>query len=242
MCGEKMYVPSNNPKYTCRKCYNKIAIVDLENVYYDQLKEFFAAPMEVADYLKTGDDLVREKAELVEVLELEQKRVKDEMDSIYRLYIDKKISGDGFGDRYQPLEIRYKEIDQEIPRLQAEMDVVKVQFLSSDQILHEAQDLWSRWPTMEHMEKRQIVESITEKITIGRGDITIDLSYLPSPSELMAKRPRNHTVLDLLSQLAMSIDFNFRLSTLNFRYMLELETDAPAAKRHSHRFKPTPIV
>src|SRR5258708_1012527 len=43
-CGCKMYVKSNNPKYFCRNCRNKIPIVDLENIARQELKVFFGQP------------------------------------------------------------------------------------------------------------------------------------------------------------------------------------------------------
>lgn len=40
-------------------------------------------------------------------------------------------------------------------------------------------------------EKRQIIENITENIIIGEKDITINLCYLPSISEIAGKRQRS---------------------------------------------------
>src|SRR5437899_3478928 len=39
-CGEKMYVQSKTPKYVCQKCLNKIAIVDLEGIFCDEIQSF----------------------------------------------------------------------------------------------------------------------------------------------------------------------------------------------------------
>lgn len=36
-CGGKMYVPSSNPKYTCRKCKRKIPTEDIEDIFKSQL-------------------------------------------------------------------------------------------------------------------------------------------------------------------------------------------------------------
>jgi hypothetical protein len=37
-----------SPKYVCRKCLNKIPIVDLDAIIHEELKAFFAAPEQVA--------------------------------------------------------------------------------------------------------------------------------------------------------------------------------------------------
>jgi hypothetical protein len=53
---------------------------------------------------------------------------------------------EGFGRHYRPLEERLKQIDNQIPEVQGEIDFLKIQYLSSDQIFNEAKDLYSRWP------------------------------------------------------------------------------------------------
>ena len=108
-----------------------------------------------------------------------------------RLYLDDKITADGFGTQYRPLEERSKQLENELPKLQGELDFLKIKFISSDEILTEAKDLYSRWPSLEPEAKRKIIENITDKITIGKDDVTIDLCYLPSSSEMMAEKSRN---------------------------------------------------
>jgi site-specific DNA recombinase len=190
-CGQKMYVPSNTPKYVCYKCRNKIPLGDLEALFQEQLKSFFLSPTEVARYIEEADKTIKEKRELLESLEKEKRETRQAMDKVMRLYLDDKISKEGFGTEYGPLEKRLKQLEDEIPRLQGEIDFLKIQHLSSDQIFHEAQDLYGRWETLEQEEKRKIVENIVEKIVIGKDDVTVNLCYLPSSSEIMAEQQRS---------------------------------------------------
>jgi len=191
MCGNKMYVPSNTPKYVCYKCRNKIPVQDLEAVFHEQLKSFFLSPQEIGAYLARADDTIRQKQDLLETLTRDEEKVTAEMNKVYRLYIDDKISAEGFGHAYRPLEERLAQLKDQIPDLQGEIDFLKIRALSSDHILAEAKDLYGRWPDLTTDEKRKIIETITEKIAIGKDDITIDLCYLPSSSEVMAERQHN---------------------------------------------------
>lgn len=192
-CGNKMYVPSNTPKYVCYKCRNKIPVTDLEAVFHEQLKNFFFSPAEITQYLKQADKAIQEKEELFQALEKEAQKVQQEMDQTYRLYLDGGISSKGFGIKYRPLEERIDQLEDQMPKLQGEIDYLKIKYLSSDQIITEAQALYTRWPELQFQEKHQIVENITEKITIGKDDVTIDLCYLPSTSEKLAEKQRNFT-------------------------------------------------
>lgn len=192
-CDQKMYVPSNSPKYTCSKCRNKIPLEDLEDIFQHQLKNFFLSPSEINTYLNSADEVISEKEGLLRSLSEEERQVSQEMEKVYRLYLDDQITPQGFGTRYKPLEERLGQMEEQLPQLQAEIDFLRIQFLSSDQILTEAQDLYSRWDDLSPEEKRKIVENITERIIVGEGEVTIHLCYLPSSSEVMAERPRNFT-------------------------------------------------
>ena len=173
-------MPSNTPKYVCAKCRNKIPVEDLESIFQKQLKHLFFSPSEIAEYLKVGHDAMEQKAELVGVLEGEQRKIKREMDKLYDLYMNEKITKDGFGEKYHPLSDRQKQVGAELPELQAELDVLKIHYLSSDQIIADAKDLYSRWSELSSEDKRSIVEAITESIVIGDGEISINLCYMPA--------------------------------------------------------------
>jgi site-specific DNA recombinase len=191
-CGHKMYVPSNSPKYTCYKCRNKIGTTDLEEIFHHQLKDFFFSPTEITNYLNQADQVIKNKEELLKTLEGERRKTEQEMEKIYRAYINEEIAMEGFGRHYRPLEERLKQIDSQIPEIQGEIDFLKIQYISSDQIFNEAKDLYSRWPQLTSEEKRKIIDNIIEKIVIGTEDVTINLTYLPSSSKLAASGQHNH--------------------------------------------------
>jgi len=92
-------------------------------------------------------------------------------------------------DQYRPLEERRKALEEEIPRLQGEVDFLKIEYLSSGQVISEARDLYSRWPELNFEEKRKIVENIVEKILIGKDEVQIDLCYLPSSFKEVTEKP-----------------------------------------------------
>jgi hypothetical protein len=79
--------------------------------------------------------------------------------------------------KYYPLPQR--QLDGELPQLQAELDVLKIAHLSQEEVITEARDLYTRWPRLPAEEKRQIVKTITERIVIGDGDVEILLYYAP---------------------------------------------------------------
>jgi site-specific DNA recombinase len=190
-CGGTMTVLYQSPNYSCRKCKRRIAVADLEKVFKHELQKFFLSPEDVRQYLEAGNSTLSEKRDLVEAMRAEKARLHVEMDKTYKLYLEERITSEGFGERYRPLEVRQQELSEELPRLQGEADFLAIQHLSSEEIVSEAQDLYGRWDTLLQDEKRGIVENVLERITIGEDSVYIDLFSSPASPQTVVVGQRN---------------------------------------------------
>jgi site-specific DNA recombinase len=190
-CGKKMYVFHSSLVYTCKACKNRIAVADIDEIYHDQLKTFLLTDSDISNYVKQSDSRIKEKENLLILMTEEANVIRKKMDEIVNMRLTGEMPRESFPRHYMPLEERYKQIENQLPELQAEVDFLKIQYLSSDTVIREAKDLYDRWPNLPFEEKRTIIEVITEKITIGKDDISFSLSYLPSSFQKTGKSPHN---------------------------------------------------
>src|SRR5450759_243584 len=119
------------------------------------------------------------RCELLKVLEAERQKLNGEIDKLHDLYQSGMIDKHGFGAKYHPWADRFRQLDDEIPAIQAELDVMKISQLSEEEIIFGAKDLYERWPKLPNEEKRRIIEAITEKIIVGKDEVDINLYYAP---------------------------------------------------------------
>jgi restriction endonuclease S subunit len=104
----------------------------MEAVFSEQLKEFFLSPEQIAAYLGHADDTIKEKEALLATLKKEERRVTRQMEKVYSLYLADEISTEGFGRQYRPLEERLGQLEEEVPRLEGELDFLRIEYFSSD--------------------------------------------------------------------------------------------------------------
>jgi site-specific DNA recombinase len=145
---------------------------------------------EIVNQLEIADQNLAERETLLSHLEGEQEKVAADIDKVYKLYLEGQLDGEGFGRFHRPLDERRKQLDDEIPRLQAEMYLLKIDHLSAELVVGEAQDLYGRWEHLERDEKHKVIESITQKIIFGDGEISISLCHLPSSEEMTKEQRR----------------------------------------------------
>ncbi len=180
-CGKKMYVfHKQSAVYTCTNCKNRISVETLDEIYHSQLKTFLLTDVDVKTYLSNSDEKILEKEKLLQGVTEEANTIRKRKNVLVNLRMDGELSKESFMEEFRPLEERLIQLQNTIPELQAEVDFLKIQVASSDVVLKEAKDLYDRWPTLPYENKRNIVETITDKIVVGKEDVSLSLSYLPS--------------------------------------------------------------
>jgi site-specific DNA recombinase len=195
-CGKKMYVAhSNNPIYACLPCKTRIPANDLDEIYYEQLKAFLLTETDVSEYLSKTNTEIRDKESQLTILTNEAAKLRKEKTELINLRIHGEMNKESFAEHFKPLEERLEQIGNQLPELQAEVDFLKIQLLSSDVVLREAKDLYTRWPTLDFETKRGIVEVITNSITVGKEDISFKLAYIPTYSQNAVNKQQNSTGL-----------------------------------------------
>ena len=178
-CASKMYVWAQSPKYICPKCRTKIPMADLEAIYRDQLAAFVVSPEMLRAHAEAADEQVRDAEALVSAAEAELEKVEGEAGRLYRLYMDEGISQPDFTRLNRPLSERRAQLEEELPRLQAKRDVLRVSALSGAVVQADAMDLATGWDRLQAPEKRHLVETITDKIIVGKEEVTVNLLYFP---------------------------------------------------------------
>lgn len=178
-CGAKMYIWHDFPKYRCRTCGTSIPSAVIEHVYREQLHGLLVSEHQLRSHLEAGHERLREKEALVSVGEAELARLNKEDDRLYALYQSGEFSAEDYGRRFRPLGARRNELEDEIPHLQAECDVLRITLASDLEAFSEARDLYAQWHTLEMPEKRSLVEAITDKIVVGKEEIEIHLISIP---------------------------------------------------------------
>lgn len=180
-CGGKMYYHPDGQKYKCTKCRKtKIASADIEEVYFGELKVFLLSDSHFDTFLSKAKQEISEKEKILAGFLKDKKRIQTEMDKKMELYLAGQIPKDRFGSYYNPLDEQLRQIEQSIPHLEAEIDILRMEHLNGDSVKNEARTMYERWNTLDKPAKRAFIERITRQITIAGDEITINFRYHPT--------------------------------------------------------------
>lgn len=193
-CGKKMYMQSNSPSYVCQPCNNRIPEADLDFIFHTKLKDFVLTEDNINYYLNANGDQIIEKETELKTLSKEASKIKTKLDNLLELHLNKQMATEGFGLHYNPLFEQLQQIGARIPQLEGEILALKQNEENSKYVFQEAQDLYSKWENLPKEKKRDIIESITDSITIDKEDIDINLKYLMPQSSFETTQMVNETM------------------------------------------------
>jgi len=191
-----MYVYSESPVYKCKKCKRKIDVQDIDEIYHEQLKSFLLTDSDVTSMSAQTNRVISEKELLLKAMTADYEKLLKKTEQQTNLRMAGELSKEEFARFYKPTEQQLRQIEAQLPELEAEIDFLKIQYLSSDTIIQEAKDLYNNWQNLPFEEKRSIVETITEQIVIDTGTINISLSYLPTPHLSQNGGNKQHNLKD----------------------------------------------
>jgi site-specific DNA recombinase len=185
-CGTKMYPEYKSPKYVCRSCRNKIGIEILEEIFHSQLKEFFLDSGEMKKQFEKAQEKITDREHRLHQHQRAMADLRHKTSSLIDLYSNNELSKEEFREHHNPIKEQLGQLEEDSIKLQSEIDVLKVNSLSQEEIVNQSVSLHDKWKTIPKEEKREIVENIVRQIIIKGDEVTINVWYSPSPSPKMA--------------------------------------------------------
>jgi len=180
-CDGKMYYNPHGNSYRCKKCKKtKIGVEDIEEIYFSQMEIFLLSDSHFDKFLSKAKKEISEKETILEGFHKDKKRIQADMDKKMELYMAGQIPKDRFGEYYNPLDLQLRQIENTIPKFEAEIDVLRIEELNGDAVKHEAKSMYERWTTLDKTAKRSFVERITSRVTIAGDEVAIKFRYHPS--------------------------------------------------------------
>ncbi|MCB0537036.1 MAG: recombinase family protein, partial [Bacteroidetes bacterium] len=175
-CGGRMYTRSSSDFYLCQHhCGNKIHKEDLEVIFKDELHAYTVSEKNVEEYFGKIKKIMADKEKQLNTLKKDKEQLDNKIENLLQLHIQGQIKTEAFHSYHQQPYEQLMQIGETISELELELRTYISQETSTAHILEEAKNLYERWDTLSHQQKRTIIEIITEKIIVGNDEIEINL-------------------------------------------------------------------
>lgn len=199
-CGKRMNVRSRLTHYKCvsKECNNKIRREDLEEAFKSRLLEFLDNEKELKTYFKQSFKNIEKYKTQVEVLKKKLEEVKVELKSIIKLHSLNKITTEAFDEYHKEPYEQSKQLENEIIKLEVIILSNTAMNNSTSYMIKESKGIYTKWDKYEREKKREIIETILEKIVIGEEEIDFKLkrlspkSYFSNSGKIGDETPTNN--------------------------------------------------
>lgn len=182
-CGRKMYQREYDHRYRCTTsggCWNSISSKRLEEGFVNGWQQLTTEAW-VEGYLAAAAELRQAKERQLQLLEEAEQQAKGIIQKAFELFAAGHLPSQRYQIVCEPHEAKLKELEQEIPSLKSELEILRDTQLNREAILHETRMVATQWTSWTTEEKRQFLES--KSLTIRselRKELHYELCYFPS--------------------------------------------------------------
>ena len=169
-CGQRMYVYTRSPNYSCIKCKNRIGVQALEEIFLDCIGQNVADTGKVYAQIEKAKRKVAELKATSDKIRKEVDLIKAEMKKVYDLYIAGGIDTERFKTLNTPLEERLAEYTQQLARTEGETSATEVSELNAEVIAAEGRSITNVWPDLDLDGKLRLVSLLCSEIRIPHDD------------------------------------------------------------------------
>ena len=136
---------------------------------------------------ETVEEGLRRQA-LAEGLGKDRRELARKADALVELYQEGAIDVEEFKRRHAPSLARLREIEAELSRIEREALTLEADANAKRRALADGVRLRDEWPRMTFEQKRRILESLVERITISGEQVEFDLNYIPGTMAVNSDR------------------------------------------------------
>ncbi|WP_340201976.1 recombinase family protein [Ascidiimonas sp. W6] len=183
-CGARMYTRYNSENYVCHKsCGNLIRKDDIEEIFRNELHSYTVSEDRVNSYFKRLKVILKDRQKQLQKLRREKDKLDKQIESILLLHTEGKIATEAFHTYHQKPYEQIQQVESSITELERDISFDNVAEKSTNEVLELAKNLFEKWEHLTHEQKREVIETITEKIIIGKEEIDINLYKILPDSE-----------------------------------------------------------
>ena len=179
-----MYTRYNSENYVCHSsCGNLIRKDDIEAIFRNELHSYTVSEDRVNNYFKRLKVILKDRQKQLQKLRKEKDKLDKQIESILLLHAEGKIATEAFHTYHQKPYEQLQQVEASIAELERDISYDSVAEKSTNEILTLAKNLFEKWEDLTHEQKREVIETITEKIIIGKDEIDINLYKILPDSE-----------------------------------------------------------
>ncbi len=176
-CGTKMYAQSGTPKYTCKKCRNKLPIADMEKIFLGAVRSVFTHERVEILFERAASEL-HSKRKLLSSLIDKLATMRKEMDQCYRAHITGTLDQADFGRFYDPLKLQSRRVEGAIAELQGDIEVLQG-WCSVSRAVNNARKVISEWWPIALIEKKvELVGNFVKMVRVEKNFVAIQFQHL----------------------------------------------------------------